>query len=61
MERLSKWEVEVALLLKEGFSSKEVANKLYISKRTVDFHCANIHRKLGVKNRVQLAYVLLDA
>ncbi len=50
---LTKREVEVLTLVIEGFSSKEVADKLFVSKRTVDFHLANIYDKLQVSNRVQ--------
>lgn len=51
--RLSKRELEVLSLVIEGKSSKDVADALYVSKRTVDFHLANIYDKLQVSNRVQ--------
>ena len=51
--KLTKREVEVLTLVIEGNSSKEVADLLYVSKRTVDFHLANIYEKLNVSNRVQ--------
>jgi len=51
--RLTRREVEVLTLVIEGKSSKEVADHIYVSKRTVDFHLANIYQKLGVSNRVQ--------
>ncbi|MHB1001516.1 MAG: helix-turn-helix domain-containing protein [Armatimonadota bacterium] len=51
--QLTKREVEVLGLVVEGRSSKEVADKLFVSKRTVDFHLANIYEKLQVTNRVQ--------
>ncbi len=51
--KLTKREVEVLTLVIEGKSSKEVAELLYVSKRTVDFHLANIYEKLQVSNRVQ--------
>lgn len=51
--RLTKREVEVLTLVIEGKSSKEVADQLFVSKRTVDFHLANIYQKLEVTNRVQ--------
>lgn len=50
---LTKRELEVLSLVIEGKSSKEVADELYVSKRTVDFHLANIYEKLQVSNRVQ--------
>jgi len=37
-----------------GASSKLAARKLKISPRTVEFHRANIMRKLGVKNTIEL-------
>jgi DNA-binding NarL/FixJ family response regulator len=52
-KKLTKREVEVLTLVIEGKSSKEVADQLYVSKRTVDFHLANIYHKLQVNNRVQ--------
>ncbi len=51
--KLTKREIEVLSLVIEGNSSKEVADQLYVSKRTVDFHLANIYHKLDVTNRVQ--------
>ncbi len=51
--RLTKRELEVLSLVIEGRSSKDVADALYVSKRTVDFHLANIYDKLQVSNRVQ--------
>ena len=51
--KLTKREIEVLTLVIEGKSSKEVADMLYVSKRTVDFHLANIYDKLQVSNRVQ--------
>ncbi len=51
--KLTKREVEVLSLVVQGKSSKEVADELFVSKRTVDFHLANIYDKLHVTNRVQ--------
>jgi DNA-binding NarL/FixJ family response regulator len=51
--KLTRREIEVLTLVVQGNSSKEVADRLYVSKRTVDFHLANIYDKLHVSNRVQ--------
>lgn len=51
--KLTRREIEVLTLVIEGRSSKEVADLLFVSKRTVDFHLANIYDKLQVTNRVQ--------
>ena len=45
---LSAREIEVARLVAEGFSSKELAARLGLSVRTVEKHCANIMEKVGV-------------
>lgn len=51
--KLTKREVEVLSLVVGGMSSQAVAKKLFVSKRTVDFHLANIYSKLSVSNRLQ--------
>lgn len=50
---LSQRELEVLNLILEGNSSKQVANSLYCTKRTVDFHLSNAYKKLQVSNRIQ--------
>jgi DNA-binding NarL/FixJ family response regulator len=49
--RLTRRQVEVLSLIAEGYSSKEAAEKLVVSKRTIDFHLAKIYDKLAVHNR----------
>lgn len=51
--RLTKRELEILALIVEGHSSKQVADMLFVSKRTVDFHLDNIYEKLHVTNRMQ--------
>jgi predicted ATPase/DNA-binding CsgD family transcriptional regulator len=48
-------EHEIALLVADGLSNREIAHRLVISKRTVDAHIEHIFGKLGVSSRVQLA------
>jgi DNA-binding CsgD family transcriptional regulator len=50
---LTKRELEVLSLIAQGYTSSDAANTLFISKRTVDFHMANIFAKLKATNRVQ--------
>ena len=52
--KLSKRELEVLNLVAEGMSNLEIAEKLFISKRTVDGHKANLIQKTGSKNIVDL-------
>ena len=51
--KLTKREIEVLTHVIQGKSSREVAEVLFVSKRTVDFHLANVYDKLHVSNRVQ--------
>lgn len=49
-ELLTDRETEIVQLIAEGFSNKEIGNKLFISHRTVDTHRTNIMKKLNVSN-----------
>lgn len=51
---LTKREMEVVEMLREGLSSKQIAERLFISNRTVEVHRYNIFRKLKVSNVVSL-------
>uniref|UniRef100_S0DDS8 Putative response regulator protein n=1 Tax=termite gut metagenome TaxID=433724 RepID=S0DDS8_9ZZZZ len=53
-EALSERETEILPLVCQGFSNHEIAEKLFISKRTVDKHRANILAKTGCKNTASL-------
>jgi DNA-binding NarL/FixJ family response regulator len=53
-EALSLREREVLTLLAEGKSSKEIADLLFISTRTVEHHRASINKKLKINNIVDL-------
>jgi DNA-binding NarL/FixJ family response regulator len=51
---LSRREREVAALLLENLSNKEIASKLHMSERTAKFHVSNLLSKYGVKRRADL-------
>lgn len=55
--RLTPRQREVFQELAHGLDSKEAAEKLGVSKRTVDFHLDGIYKKLGVHNRLELLRV----
>jgi predicted ATPase/DNA-binding CsgD family transcriptional regulator len=52
---LAKREVEVAALVADGMSNKQIAARLFISERTVDSHIGHILNKLGFNSRAQIA------
>jgi DNA-binding CsgD family transcriptional regulator len=52
---LTKRETEVLSLLAEGCSNSEIAQRLYISRRTAEHHVARILAKLGLRNRAEVA------
>jgi len=51
---LTKRELEILKLIGEGYSNAEIAEKIFISKRTVDTHKNNLISKTGSKNIVSL-------
>lgn len=51
---LSKRESEVASLICDGLSNKQIAEKLFLSAKTVDNHRSSIMKKLDVHNVVEL-------
>ena len=59
--RLTKRERHVLLLLVTGKSSKEIADMLYVSKRTIDFHIFNLYDKLDATNRIEALIRALKA
>lgn len=58
LDHLSHREQEVALLLVQGDSHKEISEKLSITVRTVKAHASAIYEKLEVKDRLCLALLL---
>ncbi|MCF8719459.1 helix-turn-helix transcriptional regulator [Nitrospina gracilis] len=56
--RLTAREIEVASLVCDGFSDKEIAERLFISPNTVNNHLKRIFKKMGVHTRVQLLHHL---
>jgi DNA-binding CsgD family transcriptional regulator len=50
---LSKREFEVLLLINQGLSNQEIAEKLFVSISTVKTHTSNLFAKLDVKRRTQ--------
>ena len=57
---LTKQEIKVLYLMRDGSSNKEIANVLFISENTVKYHVRNILHKLGVKNRTEAVVYALQ-
>ena len=54
MNSLTQREMDIVLLIKEGHSSREIAEKLDITYKTVEVHRYNILKKLNLKNTASL-------
>lgn len=54
VKELSEREIEITVLVCDGLSNQEIAEKLFLSKRTVEKHRANILTKLNLKNTASL-------
>lgn len=55
IKTLTKREYEVLLLIAEGLNNRQIAEKLFISEKTVKNHVSNIFKKLELNDRVQAA------
>ncbi|MBM7773735.1 DNA-binding CsgD family transcriptional regulator/tetratricopeptide (TPR) repeat protein [Actinokineospora baliensis] len=55
VEALSGRELEVAELVASGLTNREVATRLFLSRKTVEGHLARVFTKLGVKSRMGVA------
>ena len=58
MALLTDTEARVAREAAEGASNREIAERLYLSVKTVEATLTRIYRKLDVRSRTQLARVL---
>lgn len=54
LQQPSKRELEVLSMVADGFTTKEISSKLFISNRTVDTHRNNLMKKLKVQNTAEL-------
>nr|WP_255466443.1 LuxR C-terminal-related transcriptional regulator [Eggerthella hominis] len=50
-KELTARETEIVLLISQGYTSKTIAEMLYVSPETVRTHTKRIYRKLGIHNR----------
>ncbi|UGS36249.1 hypothetical protein DSM104329_02650 [Capillimicrobium parvum] len=58
LDDLTPQELQVAMLLGSGLTTREAAGRLFLSPKTVEHHLRNAYRKLGIRSRDALAAVL---
>ena len=54
LRSLTPQELQVALIVAQGVTTREAAAALFVSPKTVEFHLGNTYRKLGVRSRAGL-------
>jgi predicted ATPase/DNA-binding CsgD family transcriptional regulator len=57
---LTPRELQVAVLVRDGLTDREIADKLFITRRTAEWHVEQIFNKLGFNSRAQLAAWVAD-
>ena len=57
LDQLTLRELQIALDLAAGLTTREAAAKLYLSPKTIEYHLRSVYRKLGVASRAELAEV----
>lgn len=56
---LSRRETQVALEIASGDTNRAIAERLFITEKSIKFHLTNVYRKMQLKNRSQLLLVLV--
>jgi DNA-binding CsgD family transcriptional regulator len=59
LQRLSEREAQVMLLVTEGMTNRQIAERLGVTVHAVKFHLASIYRKLEAKNRTEAVVTFL--
>jgi DNA-binding NarL/FixJ family response regulator len=61
LDRLTEREREIALMVASGLSNPEIAERLFLSRKTIERHVSNVLARVGVANRTELASVLRES
>ncbi|GAA4987858.1 DNA-binding CsgD family transcriptional regulator [Nonomuraea thailandensis] len=56
--QLTAQQLQIARMVAEGATNKEVAEQLFLSRRTVEHHLRNIFSRLGIRSRVELVRLM---
>jgi DNA-binding CsgD family transcriptional regulator len=54
-DQLTPQELQIALLLAAGRTTREAAAAMFLSPKTIEYHLRNVYRKLDVRSRPELA------
>lgn len=60
-ERLTPQELQIAQFIADGLTNRDIAGRLFLSPKTVEFHLTRIYRKLEIHSRAELMRRILDA
>jgi DNA-binding CsgD family transcriptional regulator len=55
LDQLTPQELQIALLLAEGRTTRETAASMFLSPKTIEYHLRNVYRKLDVRSRPELS------
>jgi DNA-binding CsgD family transcriptional regulator len=58
LDELTPQELQIALLLASGKTTREAAAAVFLSPKTVEYHLRHVYRKLGIRSREELAAAL---
>ncbi|WP_194776006.1 response regulator transcription factor [Pararhodonellum marinum] len=58
--KLSKREIQIIRMLKQGKTNKEIADDLYLSVYTVETHRKNMYKKLGINSSLEFLKIVLE-